>query len=84
LCLVFKGGSWVSTGDEASRFARFAFRRHFFQHLGFRVVQSVTDGPPVRLVGTPVFVLGVGVEGNCLFSCVVMKRIFLLRRTLAS
>jgi len=58
------GGSWVSTGDEASRFARFAFRRHFFQHLGFRVVQSVSDGPPVRLVGTPVFVLGVGVEDN--------------------
>ncbi|KAJ8306303.1 hypothetical protein KUTeg_016848 [Tegillarca granosa] len=26
------GGSWISTGDEASRFARFAFRRHFIQH----------------------------------------------------
>mmetsp|Transcript_3361 Transcript_3361/g.10555 ORF Transcript_3361/g.10555 Transcript_3361/m.10555 type:complete len:893 (-) Transcript_3361:53-2731(-) len=30
------GGSWVSTGDQASRFARYHFRRHFFQHLGFR------------------------------------------------
>ncbi|XP_073227915.1 uncharacterized protein [Porites lutea] len=58
------GGSWVSTGDEASRFARFAFRRHFFQHLGFRLAQSVSNSPPVRLVGTPVFVLGVGVEEN--------------------
>jgi putative 4-mercaptohistidine N1-methyltranferase len=32
------GGSWVSTGDLASSFARFHFRRHFFQHLGFRYV----------------------------------------------
>jgi formylglycine-generating enzyme required for sulfatase activity len=32
------GGSWVSTGDLASNFARYAFRRHFFQHLGFRCV----------------------------------------------
>ena len=64
LFVNFKGGSWVSTGDEASRFARFAFRRHFFQHLGFRVAQSIADSPPVRLVGTPVFVLGVGVEGK--------------------
>ena len=59
-----QGGSWVSTGDEASRFARFAFRRHFVQHLGFRLAQSIADSPPIRLVGTPVFVLGVGVEGG--------------------
>lgn len=32
------GGSFISTGDEASRFARFAFRRHFIQHAGFRYV----------------------------------------------
>ena len=32
------GGSWVSTGDQASSFARYHFRRHFFQHLGFRYV----------------------------------------------
>ena len=57
----------MSTGDEASRFARFAFRRHFFQHLGFRIAQSVVDQPPVRLVETPVFVLGVGVEGKFFF-----------------
>jgi 5-histidylcysteine sulfoxide synthase len=35
------GGSFISTGDEASRWARFHFRRHFFQHVGFRLVQSV-------------------------------------------
>ena len=33
------GGSWVSTGDQASSFARYHFRRHFFQHLGFRYVR---------------------------------------------
>jgi len=32
------GGSFISCGDEASYFARFHFRRHFFQHLGFRYV----------------------------------------------
>ncbi|MCK7502537.1 MAG: hypothetical protein MZW92_81480 [Comamonadaceae bacterium] len=30
----------ISTGDEASICARFHFRPHFFQHAGFRVVQS--------------------------------------------
>jgi 5-histidylcysteine sulfoxide synthase len=33
------GGSWVSTGDQSSNFGRYAFRRHFFQHLGFRYVK---------------------------------------------
>lgn len=37
---VIKGGSWISTGNEATRDARYAFRRHFYQHAGFRVVQS--------------------------------------------
>ena len=54
----------MSTGNDASRFVRFAFRRHFFQHLGFRLVKSVSGSAPVRLVGTPIFVLGVGVEGK--------------------
>jgi hypothetical protein len=43
------GGSFISTGDEASVFARFSFRRHFFQHCGFRLVRSVNP-TPVRLV----------------------------------
>ena len=39
------GGSFISTGDEASPFARFHFRPHFFQHAGLRVVRN-TDGNP--------------------------------------
>ncbi len=37
---IFKGGSWISTGNEATRDSRYAFRRHFFQHAGFRYVES--------------------------------------------
>ena len=37
------GGSFISTGDESSIWARFHFRPHFFQHAGFRVVkESIT------------------------------------------
>jgi putative 4-mercaptohistidine N1-methyltranferase len=35
------GGSFISTGDEASIWSRFHFRPHFFQHAGFRVVQDL-------------------------------------------
>lgn len=34
------GGSFISTGDEASIWSRFHFRPHFFQHAGFRLVQG--------------------------------------------
>jgi len=37
---LIKGGSWISTGNEACRDARYAFRRHFFQHAGFRYVAN--------------------------------------------
>ena len=37
---LFKGGSWISTGNEAIRDSRYAFRRHFYQHAGFRYVSS--------------------------------------------
>jgi 5-histidylcysteine sulfoxide synthase/putative 4-mercaptohistidine N1-methyltranferase len=37
------GGSFVSTGDEASMWARFHFRPHFFQHAGFRIVQETAS-----------------------------------------
>jgi len=37
------GGSFISTGDEASMWSRFHFRPHFFQHAGFRIVQSEDD-----------------------------------------
>lgn len=39
---LIKGGSWISTGNEATRHARYAFRRHFYQHAGFRMVESET------------------------------------------
>ncbi|KAJ9513718.1 hypothetical protein QJQ45_015472 [Haematococcus lacustris] len=32
------GGSFISTGQLASKFARYQFRPHFFQHATFRVV----------------------------------------------
>jgi putative 4-mercaptohistidine N1-methyltranferase len=37
---LIKGGSWISTGNETTRDARYAFRRHFYQHAGFRYVES--------------------------------------------
>ncbi|MAI36082.1 5-histidylcysteine sulfoxide synthase [Alteromonas sp.] len=37
---LIKGGSWISTGNEAMKDSRYAFRRHFFQHAGFRYVQG--------------------------------------------
>jgi 5-histidylcysteine sulfoxide synthase/putative 4-mercaptohistidine N1-methyltranferase len=37
---LIKGGSWISTGNEATANARYAFRRHFYQHAGFRYVES--------------------------------------------
>ncbi|XP_071483049.1 uncharacterized protein [Diadema antillarum] len=41
---ILVGGSWISTGVEASRFARYGFRRHFFQHAGFRLARSLAPG----------------------------------------
>ena len=35
---LMKGGSWISCGNESLHSARYAFRRHFFQHAGFRYV----------------------------------------------
>ncbi|MFT5756626.1 MAG: 5-histidylcysteine sulfoxide synthase/putative 4-mercaptohistidine N1-methyltransferase [Alteromonadaceae bacterium] len=37
---LIKGGSWISTGNEAHKSSRYAFRRHFFQHAGFRYIES--------------------------------------------
>ncbi|HWU42367.1 MAG TPA: 5-histidylcysteine sulfoxide synthase, partial [Bdellovibrio sp.] len=37
------GGSFISCGHEASKWARFHFRPHFFQHAGFRISASL-DG----------------------------------------
>ncbi len=43
---LIKGGSWISCGNETLRDARYAFRRHFFQHAGFRYIVS-EDVKPV-------------------------------------
>lgn len=43
------GGSFISTGDEASVFARFHFRPHFLQHSGFRLVASNDEAPATHL-----------------------------------
>lgn len=47
---LIKGGSWISTGNEATRDSRYAFRRHFFQHAGFRYVSSQHAEVPVTPV----------------------------------
>ncbi len=43
---LIKGGSWISCGNESRLAARYAFRRHFFQHAGFRYVAGE---PPVAI-----------------------------------
>ncbi len=37
---LIKGGSWISTGNEMTKHSRYAFRRHFYQHAGFRYVEA--------------------------------------------
>ncbi|MBX2879677.1 MAG: 5-histidylcysteine sulfoxide synthase [Granulosicoccus sp.] len=37
---IFKGGCWSSTGNYAIKDARYAFRRHFYQHSGMRYVEA--------------------------------------------
>ena len=69
---IIMGGSWVSTGDEASQFARFMFRRHFYQHCGFRVARSLPNSvskpnPQIRLVKDRIFVLGGTTPGRLHF-----------------
>ena len=43
---LIKGGSWVSCGNQALPVSRYAFRRHFFQHAGFRYVVGERPAPP--------------------------------------
>ncbi len=43
---LIKGGSWASTGNAALKNSRYAFRRHFHQHSGFRYVEA--DPLPVQ------------------------------------
>ncbi len=37
---IIKGGSWASVGNETLGDSRYAFRKHFFQHAGFRYVET--------------------------------------------
>jgi len=37
---LIKGGSWISTGNLSLARSRYAFRKHFFQHAGFRYVEG--------------------------------------------
>ena len=43
---LIKGGSWISTGNETIISSRYAFRRHFFQHAGFRYVEASSQTLP--------------------------------------
>jgi len=47
---LMKGGSWISTGNEVIAESRYAFRRHFYQHAGFRYVES-EEKPVVEKIG---------------------------------
>lgn len=40
---MMEGGSFISCGHEASQWARFHFRPHFYQHSGFRMAATL-DG----------------------------------------
>jgi len=40
---LMKGGSFMSLGNETLRSARYAFRKDFYQHAGFRYVKSSNE-----------------------------------------
>ena len=37
---LITGGSWVSCGNLSTQKSRYGFRRHFYQHAGFRYIES--------------------------------------------
>ena len=47
---MIKGGSWISTGNETIASSRYAFRRHFTQHAGFRYVENIDGKIPLTPV----------------------------------
>jgi 5-histidylcysteine sulfoxide synthase/putative 4-mercaptohistidine N1-methyltranferase len=49
------GGSFASTGHEASIWSRFHFRPHFFQHAGFRVARGPMSSVKRLLQGSEVY-----------------------------
>ncbi|MFZ4582302.1 MAG: 5-histidylcysteine sulfoxide synthase [Paludibacter sp.] len=58
---MIKGGSWISTGNEATLEARYAFRRHFYQHAGFRLVQSDAE----LVIETSTYETDIEVANSC-------------------
>jgi len=40
---LINGGSWISCGNLATQRSRYGFRRHFYQHAGFRYIQSAYE-----------------------------------------
>ena len=44
---LIKGGCYFSTGNYAIKDSRYAFRRHFFQHAGFRYIESDSELTPM-------------------------------------
>lgn len=76
---IIMGGSWASAGDVASYFARYMFRRHFYQHCGFRLARCIPTNtlakpnPQIRLVSDKIFLLGSGFSG-----IVIKKKWFLI------
>ena len=62
---IIMGGSWVSSGTSASRYGRYAFRRHFFQHAGFRLVEALNrEHTPARVCSSQSFIPGHGFVKN--------------------
>jgi len=50
---LIKGGSFASSGNEIMQHARYAFRRHFYQHAGFRYLcnnqeETVIASPQIK------------------------------------
>lgn len=40
---LINGGSWISCGNLATQKSRYGFRRHFYQHAGFRYIESTYE-----------------------------------------
>jgi 5-histidylcysteine sulfoxide synthase/putative 4-mercaptohistidine N1-methyltranferase len=63
---LMKGGSWIATGNEVARLSRYAFRRHFFQHAGFRYVHGEAL-PPLADLPDEAYETDVAVSEYCEF-----------------
>lgn len=55
---VIQGGSFISTGNEASIYSRFHFRPHFLQHASFRLMESLDGSFPTTDMDAPLPYVG--------------------------